>query len=743
MLMDRARLDAALPAYQIGERIGRRGFGVVFAARHRRIGLQVAVKVLADGGIEDGQRERSLAEATALGELDHPHIVRIHDYVEHDGLCLLIMERLTGGSLEERSAFTPAEACGVGLAVADALAAAHQRGILHRDLKPENLLYSTDGTLKLVGFGFAKTFDGAASLISAASGTPAYMAPERIQGLQLGPATDLYSLGVMLYELLSGRLPFSRELPVAALLHQHLNVPAPLLTRVPPDLSAVVDRSLRKMPGQRQNSAYEFEMELAQATAKALGADWLEAVAAPLRVSGRVRDAARGQASAAPTVPVGPVGMGSPVGTGSPVGRARIPAAAAPSDYAAPTDYQERPAGALTTAPPEAVQALPRRSRHSSTGEAGEDPGFRASSPGGAVEAPPRPPRTGDRPPGGPDGVALPQSEGPPHQPWYRRRWVIAAIVGALVVGVTVVVIAPWNSGAGQTGQVNVASPRGLVVDAAGNLYLTDVANHQVRKIGADGTVTIVAGTGAIGSGGDGKPARDAQLSYPGSLALGAWGSVYIADTAEHRIRQVTRDGKIQTVVGATPTASTTDDRTDAQAVELPDSFSIGASPAGQLYIVESGSGVQRVLRLNANGVETVAGGTAGQSDYPGDGFGQLRSVAVGRDGRIYVADKSRRLIWVFTVGGVPTPFAGNGTAADCPSGIVAGGPETVALGASGELYVGSYGLCKLIKGSAQELLHGRYIDSVAVAPDGDVYFISQNQIYKRTSAGKVTLVTD
>lgn len=725
MLMDRARLDAALPAYQIGERIGRRGFGVVFAARHRRIGLQAAVKVLADGGADEAQRERSLAEATALGELDHPHIVRIHDYVEHDGLCLLIMERLTGGTLEERLGFTPAEACGTGLAVADALGAAHQRGVLHRDLKPENLLYSSDGTLKVVGFGFAKTFDGAASLISAASGTPAYMAPERIQGTQLGPATDLYSLGVLLFELLSGRLPFGRDLPVASLLHQHLNVPAPALTGVAPELAAVVERALRKAPQERQSSAGEFELELAAAAAAGLGSDWLESVAAPLRISTQTRDAARG------LVPV------------ASVGRARLPVVGG-----APVDYRS---GALTTAPFEVVPAQVRRPRHSSAFdlEPNGDSGFRTPYPRASVDAPPRPPELGPEPArelGA--GFEPPDYDERPRRPWYRRRWVIGAVVGVLALSVAVVVIAPWRSASGESGQVNVASPRGLIVDTAGNLYLTDVANHQVRRIGTDGKAEVVAGTGAIGSGGDGGSALKAQLGYPGSLALGPWSSLYIADTGQRRIRQVTSDGRIHTVVGGAPTPSLSDDRTDPQAVDLPDSFSIGASPSGQLYIVESGNGVPRVRRLDNTGVETIAGGGAaepGGSTVPtgGSGFGQLTSVAVGADGRVYLADKVRRLVWVFMPGQVLTSYAGYGTAADCPTKIVAGGPETIALGSSGALYVGSYGLCELANGSPQTLVRDRYIDSVAPAPNGDVYFISQNQIYQRTPAGKVTHLTD
>ena len=287
MLMNRERLGAALPAFEIGERIGQGGFGVVFAARHRRIGWQAAVKVLADGETDPGLRNRFVGEATTLAELDHPHIVRIHDYVEQDGLCLLVMERLTGPMLHQRPGLTGVEACGAGLAVSDALAAVHSRGILHRDVRPENLLYASDGTLKVVGFG---TVSDGASLISAASGTPAYTAPERIQGFRLGPATDVYSLGVVLYELFSGRLPFSRDLPLSALLHNHINVPAPRLDDVPRPLAAVLEKALSKDANDRQRSASEFAVEIGQAASSALGPDWMEQVSDKDYLAGPWRD---------------------------------------------------------------------------------------------------------------------------------------------------------------------------------------------------------------------------------------------------------------------------------------------------------------------------------------------------------------------------------------------------------------------------------------------------------------------
>src|SRR5262249_32833855 len=160
-----------------------------------------------------------LAEARVLAELDHPHIVRVYDYVEHAGLCLLVMEQLTGGTLRARMAPTtrprgqteprptgggldPPAACAIGLTAATALAAAHRIGVLHRDVKPDNLLFGADGMPRVTDFGIAKIVESTAVTTTGLIGTPKYMAPEQIEGSRLGPGTDLYALGIVLYELL-------------------------------------------------------------------------------------------------------------------------------------------------------------------------------------------------------------------------------------------------------------------------------------------------------------------------------------------------------------------------------------------------------------------------------------------------------------------------------------------------------------------------------------------------------------
>lgn len=285
MTLERDRLTAALPAYDIGGELGRGGWGVVLEGRHRGLARDVAIKQLPRAFAADpAVRARFVAEARLLASLDHPHIVPVYDYVEADGLCLLVMEKLPGGTVWSRftSAGVTAEAaCALVLAASAGLHAAHQQGILHRDVKPENLLFSAAGAVKVTDFGIAKVVGGADTMATRAGevlGTPAYMAPEQAQAGELSPATDVYAAGVMLYELLSGRLPFPEEGDAMAVLYQHVHEqPAPLLgvaPGVPSAVAAVVMRALATRADQRYPTAEAFGVALAEAATSAWGPGW-------------------------------------------------------------------------------------------------------------------------------------------------------------------------------------------------------------------------------------------------------------------------------------------------------------------------------------------------------------------------------------------------------------------------------------------------------------------------------------
>ena len=269
--------------------MGRGAFGRVFAGRHRQLDRPVAIKQLAMEYSADPEvRARFLAEARLLATLDHPQVVPVYDYVEQGGLCLLVMEKLSGGTVLSRAGADGVRmetACAVALAAASGLNHAHGRGVLHRDVKPENLLFSASGVLKVTDFGIAKVVGGAKTSITTAGqvvGTPAYMAPEQARGDELAADTDVYELGTTVFELLAGRLPYSEEGDLMAILYRHVREdPLPLdqaNPAVPAQVHSVVMRAIARDRQDRYRSAHEFGAALAEASVECWGPDWLSRV---------------------------------------------------------------------------------------------------------------------------------------------------------------------------------------------------------------------------------------------------------------------------------------------------------------------------------------------------------------------------------------------------------------------------------------------------------------------------------
>src|SRR5688572_5235398 len=249
--------------YRLGERIGHGGMGEGFAAPDLRLDREVALKLLrSDLAEQDGMRERVVAEARLAARLTHPHVVGVLDTGEQDGRPFVVMERLSGRTLRDELADGPMPAervRDVGLQVLRALAAAHELGIVHRDVKPGNILDAGVGTWKVADFGIAKwlhadeTLTGTGELL----GSPSYIAPERIDGQQAGPASDLYAVGVLLYEALSGRKPFEGDDPFAlatAIREGRYEPPTAIEAGVDPQITAVIERAMRRDPGERYES---------------------------------------------------------------------------------------------------------------------------------------------------------------------------------------------------------------------------------------------------------------------------------------------------------------------------------------------------------------------------------------------------------------------------------------------------------------------------------------------------------
>jgi eukaryotic-like serine/threonine-protein kinase len=255
----------AVEGYEILGEIGRGGMGVVYKARQVRLSRVVALKMILAGthaGAEHLGRFRTEAEAVA--SLHHPNIVQIYDVGEQEGRPYLALEYLDGGSLDNRLDGTPwsvSRAAALIETLARAVHVAHQAGIVHRDLKPGNVLFTADGTPKITDFGLAKRLDSltAQTQSGAIMGTPSYMAPEQAAGRVgvVGPHADVYSLGAVLYELLTGRAPFKAESPldtVLQVMHDEPVRPRRLNPKVPADLETICLKCLDKEPYRRYHS---------------------------------------------------------------------------------------------------------------------------------------------------------------------------------------------------------------------------------------------------------------------------------------------------------------------------------------------------------------------------------------------------------------------------------------------------------------------------------------------------------
>jgi WD40 repeat protein/tRNA A-37 threonylcarbamoyl transferase component Bud32 len=259
----------APPGYEVVGRLGKGGMGIVYQARQTRLGRLVALKMIRDEALADAeQRARFQAEAEAVARLRHPHIVQVFDVGEHDGHPYIALEYVEGGSLAARLARGPLplrEALRLLEPLARAVHHAHRAGIVHRDLTPANVLLASDGSPRVSDFGLAKRLDAGAdqTRTGAVLGTPAYMAPEQAagQGKRVGIPADVYALGAILYEMLTGRPPFRASTTLETLRRTEAEEPTPprrLDPRLPRDIETLCLKCLEKDPTRRYASAQEL-----------------------------------------------------------------------------------------------------------------------------------------------------------------------------------------------------------------------------------------------------------------------------------------------------------------------------------------------------------------------------------------------------------------------------------------------------------------------------------------------------
>jgi serine/threonine-protein kinase len=261
--------------YRVTERIGTGGMADVYKAVDETLGRTVAVKVMHTRYADDPDFvQRFRHEASAAANLSHPSIVNIYDYGVEDGTYYIVMELVRGTDLKavvkEHGALDPVKVAEYGAQVCSALTVAHGYGIIHRDIKPQNIVLTPDGAIKVMDFGIARAIDSDSTQTGSVLGTAQYVSPEQAQGRKLGPESDLYSLGVVLYELATGKLPFQGDTPISvALKHVNDEAPAPraINPNIPPALEAVITKAMQKDPAKRYRSADDMRDDLQRVAA--------------------------------------------------------------------------------------------------------------------------------------------------------------------------------------------------------------------------------------------------------------------------------------------------------------------------------------------------------------------------------------------------------------------------------------------------------------------------------------------
>jgi DNA-binding NarL/FixJ family response regulator/tRNA A-37 threonylcarbamoyl transferase component Bud32 len=281
--------------YEVLKLLGEGSTATVYLVHDRRLNRQVALKVLLPHVRESVQR-RFVQEATAAAQLSHPNIMLLFDVLDDDGMNMLVVEYVEGDTLSDRVPSPPEQVVSMGRQIALALHHAHERDIIHRDVKPANIKITPEGQIKIMDLGLALPRE--AKRVTAAGmiiGTPAYLSPEQAQAQPLDRRTDIYSLGVVLFELATGELPFSQD-DIPALLLQHVKdqppMPRSINPAIPPALESVIMKALEKNPARR--------FQTAEAMAAALDAVYRRSDTAPL-------DAERAQSATGSTQPARPV----------------------------------------------------------------------------------------------------------------------------------------------------------------------------------------------------------------------------------------------------------------------------------------------------------------------------------------------------------------------------------------------------------------------------------------------------
>ena len=272
-------IGATISHYRVTGRLGIGGMGIVYEGQDLRLSRPVALKFLPEELASDSEAARRLErEARTVAGLNHPNICTVYEVDEHEGMAFIVMERVEGSNLKQhmaRQALDIPQIVDIALQITQALEAAHAAGIVHRDIKPGNIVVSTTGQVKVLDFGLARRFMlpetgepilGGSTILGRPLGTANYMAPERILQLPPDPRSDLFSLGVVIYEMATGRLPFGGASPSETVTNILEKDPIPLTSLSPGrpiQLERIVSRLVAKRAEDRYQSAAELRAALA------------------------------------------------------------------------------------------------------------------------------------------------------------------------------------------------------------------------------------------------------------------------------------------------------------------------------------------------------------------------------------------------------------------------------------------------------------------------------------------------
>ncbi len=672
--------------YRIDAVLGAGGMGVVYLACDERLGRKVGLKLLPRALVNDAaQLARLKFEARTASALNHPNIVTVHEIGQVDSTHYLAIEFIEGITLRERigrGPVPPAEALEIVTQVASALCVAHRAGIVHRDIKPENIMIRPDGYVKVLDFGIAKSSivpqgepvseAGISALWRANTqlgvilGTAHYMSPEQARAETVDARSDIWSLGVVLYETVTGTAPFAGGTPTEVRAVVLQREPPPLLESHRGSIGAsdalhdIVKKCLRKNPGDRFQTSEELLDALRDCRGETVFVAW--------RRKGRRRTRRK--------ITLRPVWVGAGA------------AALAVGVVALLLDSSSR---RQRSTPPAAIEAARRAdaiagfvlARPTGVAVASDGTVYVADFadhvisrilPSGRMDV-----FAGARgSPGAADGFgALARFHYPADVALGRDGMIyVADSDNQMVRKITPAgAVSTWAGHAGGLGHADGPAraakfkyPTGLAMDGADNIFIADISNHVIRKISAAGTVSTLAGAAGERGSADGAGA-DARFNEVHGVGVDRAGNVYAADFGNHTIRKITPDGVVATIAGQAGNPGSNDGVGTEARFCAP--YSVTADAAGNLFVADTSN--HTIRKITPDGVVSTFAGLAGNVGAKDGLGGEARfaiptAVTVDNAGHVYVADFGNHAIRKITPAGLVSTLAPR-TAGDNPRG--------------------------------------------------------------------------